>query len=302
MKSNFRISTQDHVVNTCKFNISGDKIITGNNNGYILIWDVISKRNLPLLMIRPHEKDILTINYLTDNKFISGGKDSLLKIIEISESEMIYYNYFGEHSDHISKSAIIDSNNFITYSIDKKIKIFDIRCQNNNLKIQKLPILNNEYINFDTNNEIFQHDNNLLLNFNNTKLNNIHSLEFHPLNKNLLLVSGSDPIIRLFDLRNINEKKFIGNNLSLKYNKDIEITSSSFNYDGTLIASSILGYGIEILKTTFMKSLEIENIKEKKKKNFNNLKKKKKLLKLLKKKNIFFIILILIYFLKIISV
>ena len=302
MTNTLKLEGHKGCINTCNFNPIGDNLITGCDDGSTWVWDITNRLKEPIIYLKPHKTNVFTTNFLSSNVFISGGNDSTVQVIYLTESE-VKSRIFHEH--HIKKvlcSFVIDSNTFVTCAADQTIRLFDIRCSYNNTNFINLPFLIKNDFNYNGHEQLtndlikynlkFQGEGggsnlplensicneSLLINYEKNKI--LYYMDVDPLNKKRFLTSSNDGTIRIFDLRNISNSLLskcphVGFSLRERYQNEVEITGASFNEDGSKIAASVLGGSIHVFDTSNAKILN--NFKNKKNKeitfdlnNFNN--------------------------------
>lgn len=263
-------------INTCSFNQYGDRLITGCDDGSIFFWNIETRKQYPILRIRPHISNIFTTNFLTNNKIISGGNDGNVNLIEINQnSEIICTKYKNHHTRKVLSSYIIDENVFVTCGYDCSIRLFDIRQNYSNSEITNLQSLTEADFDYDNveemltetflQNKIYppsdgggsydipQYDNkeSLLVQVANEEENELFSLDGYPNDRKQFICSTQGNIL-WYDLRNImcgNKNQTIGFNVSNEDETIQCVSGVSFNESGTRIAANVFGEGVLIFDT-----------------------------------------------------
>jgi WD40 repeat protein len=70
-------------INTCSFNPYGDFELTGCDDGSVWLWDISNRCPAPKWRFRPHRTNVFTTNFLTGTRFLSGGNDATVQVIEV---------------------------------------------------------------------------------------------------------------------------------------------------------------------------------------------------------------------------
>ena len=262
-------------INTCSFNPYGDSELTGCDDGSVWLWDIGNRNTAPKAMLSPHITNVFTTNFLTGNRFISGGNDSTVQVIEIAEGKATTTIYKNHHIRKVLCSFVIDENTFATCSHDRTVRLFDIRTQYTNQTIKELPLLTAADFNYDgqeklirdlelhnirgqnegggviTRNPITTDNGSLLLDLRDLPDADFYTLDIHPIDRKRFITSGSDGTVRMFDLRQIKQHKpqKIGFGFNHHYNSQKSVTGATFDATGERIAATVIGGNIHVLDT-----------------------------------------------------
>lgn len=262
-------------INTCSFNPYGNYELTGCDDGCVWLWDIGNRNPNPKIQLSPHHTNVFTTNFLTGNRFISGGNDATVQCIEISEGRATTTKYFNHHIRKVLCSFVIDENTFATCSHDSTIRLFDIRTQYKNQKVEELPFMTPSDFTYAGHEKLMRDlqtyhlkpqnmggglestqgvniDNgSLLLDLSNFRNSEFYTMDLHPIDRKRFITSGSDGTVRLFDLRMIKQQKpqNIGFGFNQFYKRKMNVTGSAFDATGERIAASVLGGSIHVLDT-----------------------------------------------------
>lgn len=263
-------------INTCSFNPYGDFELTGCDDGSVWLWDIGNRNLAPKAMLSPHITNVFTTNFLTGNRFISGGNDATVQVIEIAEGKATTTIYENHHTRKVLCSFVIDENTFATCSHDRTVRLFDIRTQYTNQAIKDLPLLTAADFNYDGQEKLIldleRHnlrgqnegggkytksstptDNgSLLLDLRDLPDADFYTMDIHPIDRKRFITSGSDGTVRMFDLRMIKQHKpqNIGFGFNQHYNSQKSVTGAAFDATGERIAATVIGGNIHVLETS----------------------------------------------------
>ncbi|EAX89603.1 hypothetical protein TVAG_361460 [Trichomonas vaginalis G3] len=252
-------------VPTASINSYGDKLITSCDLGFILLWDIGTRLSKPQSIIKPNCQRILTTNFLSSNKFIAGGNDATVQLIELNQTGIVSTLYENHHKGKVISSIIIDPNTFITCSDDNSLHLFDIRQNYPSSSFIDVPLVPESYIDvvrkevesrkdpptvipkITPNQEI--HTESLLLNYSEGDPH-ILSMDVHPIDKKRFAVSRDDGTIILLDLRKMDPSKQYGFSVREAYNKQVGISHLAFDEYGERIAASVHGGSVHLFETS----------------------------------------------------
>jgi WD40 repeat protein len=264
-------------INTCSFNPYGDLQLTGCDDGSVWLWDIGSRAEDPKMRFQPHLSNVFTTNFLTGNRFLSGGNDASVQVIEVLPDGTAQTTRYDKH--HIRKvhsSFVIDESTFVTCSHDCTVRIFDIRTGYRNQITRPLPVLTGDDFNYEAHVKLTQDivenglqgqheggglsrpvspaeidDGTLLLDFKSRRGAGFYQIDVHPLDRKRFLTTGCDGTVRLFDMRMIRRGN-IGNagfSVNAHYGEQMKVTGATFSDTGDRIAASVIGGNIHVLDT-----------------------------------------------------
>lgn len=264
-------------INTCAFNPYGDKLITGCDDGCVWLWNLDDEVIKPTIKLRPHISNVFTTNFLTSNKFISGGNDSNVNVIEIREAGAVATVFLDHHIRKVPSSFVMDSNTFVTCSYDSTVRLFDVRQSYSSCVVKDLPFLDEndrDFIRYRINgygaltedlrvNGIMGQDKGggykqehiscnetLLLDYSKQE-NILFSMRVYPNDTKSFAISGSDGCIRMFDLRNITNPDVTKiDHVGWSVYAGSRITGIAFNQSGDKIAGTVADDGIYIFNVS----------------------------------------------------
>ena len=261
-------------INTCSFNPLGDLELTGCDDGCVWLWDIGNRMEKPKLMLRPHKTNVFTTNFLSGNRFLSGGNDATVQVAEILPDGRAMSTVYHEH--HIRKvmcSFVIDESTFATCSYDRTVRLFDTRTKYTNQRQIELPALTDADLDYngmrklseDLNEYNIQSqsiggglcgpppcpvdDASLLIDFRQKDSAELFTMDAHPIDRKRFITSGNDGTVRLFDLRNL-RKGIVGDRgfcVNHKYGTQMNVTGAVFDETGQRIAATVIGGNIHVL-------------------------------------------------------
>jgi WD repeat-containing protein 42A len=269
-------------INTCSFNPYGDYELTGCDDGCVWLWNIGNRVPTPQVMLAPHKTNVFTTNFLTGSRFISGGNDATVQVIEIANDGSARATRFANH--HIRKvlcSFVIDENTFATCSYDHTVRLFDIRTPYRLQESIDLPILTAADMNYNGQDrlgydlehygirgqdegggheaEVFDvDDSSLLLDFRGRGNSQLYTMDIHPIDRKRFITSGSDGTVRLFDMRMIRQRVAEEHGFSIvqRYGSQRDVTGAAFDEFGLRIAATVLQGNIHVLKTEDFQELQ----------------------------------------------
>lgn len=275
MSNAMTLSGHRGCINTCSFNPYGDYELTGCDDGSVWLWDIGNRNTAPKAMLSPHITNVFTTNFLTGNRFISGGNDATVQVIEIAEGKATTTIYENHHTRKVLCSFVIDENTFATCSHDRTVRLFDIRTQYTNQTVKELPLLTSADFNYDgqeklirdlsrnnirgqnegggkiTKNTVPTDNGSLLLDLRDLPDADFYTMDIHPIDRKRFITSGSDGTVRMFDLRMIKQHKpqNVGFGFNHHYNSQKSVTGATFDFTGERIAATVIGGNIHVLDT-----------------------------------------------------
>eukprot|EP01114_Cavostelium_apophysatum_P010368 TRINITY_DN2400_c0_g1_i1.p2 TRINITY_DN2400_c0_g1~~TRINITY_DN2400_c0_g1_i1.p2 ORF type:complete len:692 (-),score=192.97 TRINITY_DN2400_c0_g1_i1:2965-5040(-) len=171
-------------VNTVQWNESGTMLITGSDDCRLNIWSGPPSYKLRKSLHTGHHRNIFSgvfVPYTGDKKIVSCGLDGEVRLGDIDTEEftllsshhhMVYRIYFTPKSD----------TTFLTTHQDGYVRLYDLRQKSRGEQSTIVRLKNGRrHISANT-------------------------LSYSPLNPNHFIVGGSDPFVRLVDLRLIKEE------------------------------------------------------------------------------------------------
>lgn len=272
-------------INTCSFNPLGDLELTGCDDGCVWLWDVGNRMQKPKLMLRPHKTNVFTTNFLSGNRFISGGNDATVQVAEILPDGRTMSTVYHEH--HIRKvmcSFVIDEFTFATCSYDRTVRLFDTRTKYTNQRLVELPALTDADLAYNGMDRLSQDlneyniqsqsiggglcvrppcpvdDASLLIDFREKESAELFNMDVHPIDRKRFITSGNDGTVRLFDLRNL-RKGIVGDRgfcVNHKYGMPMNVTGAAFDATGSRIAATVIGGNIHVLDAN--QSVELSSL------------------------------------------
>lgn len=261
-------------INTCSFNPYGDRELTGCDDGCVWLWDIGDRLEQPKLRLRPHTTNVFTTNFLSGNRFLSGGNDATVQVAEIRPDGRTMSTVYHEH--HIRKvmcSFVIDEFTFATCSYDRTVRLFDTRMAYTNQRLIDLPTLTDADLDYNGMRRLSEDLNqynirpqshgggltteppcavdnaSLLIDFRSKQSAELFTMDAHPIDRKRFITSGNDGTVRLFDLRNI-RKGIIGDSgfcVNHKYRAPMNVTGAVYSDDGNRIAATVIGGAIHVL-------------------------------------------------------
>lgn len=275
-------------INTCSFNPSGEFQLTGCDDGTVYMWDIGHRNPTPKLMIGPHHTNVFTTNFLSRNKFVSGANDAVVCVTEIAEGRAYATKYTDHHIRKVHSSFVIDENTFATCSMDRTVRLFDIRQHyKDQPQPEELKMLTSEDTNYNGMQKLHDdmiryklqsqsegggsylprtkpvNDETLLLDFRKDIGSRLFQMDVHPIDRKQFLTTTDDGSVSIFDMRALssykpNEVPKVGFNLNYHYGHHVEVTGATFNKTGDRIAATVIGGKIHVLDTAL--STEITSI------------------------------------------
>jgi WD40 repeat protein len=250
-------------------------VLTGCDDGSVWVWDIGNRLPTPKFMLQHHRSNLFTTNFLTGTRFISGGNDASVQVVEIhNDGRVTAIQYIKHHIRKVHSSFVVDENIFATCAHDRTVRLFDIRTPYRNQNMTEIPLLSLEdfnYIGYDRlchdlhtyriraqgdgggpidpidPSEI--DDTSLLINFKSRRGAELCQMDVHPVDRRRFLTCGCDGTVRLFDLRVIRSGS-IGNSgfsVNAHYGQEMIISGAVYDPTGDRIAATVLGGGIHIL-------------------------------------------------------
>lgn len=271
-------------VNTICFDETGNKLVSGCNNGKVFVWDLSKANSLKL----QREFDfgsttsIYTTNFMpkSDSDIIlSGGDDRKISLSRVSSNSC--FKQFNCHRSSVWKVEVEKNNpyTFLSASEDSTVRFFDLRenhqCGSFDTRCQ------NVLVDLKKEDKRLYNGNGISITTFSTLHIEIYSLALNPVNSNYFVIGGNDPVVRLFDRRMLSTSstnpnksspvhKWIPVDILTQSRENTNahyITGLNWNHDGSKIAVSYSGNQIFILDSKISK---IENALRK------NTKKKRK--------------------------
>ena len=256
-------------INTCSFNPYGEYELTGCDDGCVWLWDIGTRQKTPKIMLRPHITNVFTTNFLSSNRFISGGNDATIQCITIAEDRAITTSFISHHTKKVLCSFVIDENTFVTCSHDRTIRLFDIRKSYPGAESRPLPLLSEEDFNYNgakrlrddlISNKIRSqgeggglytptpdYPDSILIDLRKSPdCPEFYDMAVNPINKKQFLATASDGTVRLFDLRHIDGPP-VGFSFSAHYRSRMNVTGVAYDETATKIAATIIGGSIHVL-------------------------------------------------------
>ncbi len=299
------VEGHDGCVNAINFNEQGDLLITGSDDSTVKIWSLVDSISKPkcIQTLRGHSTNVFAVNFLphqSNKKAISGGNDGDVRYFDIEKQVA---TVFGHHHRKVLKMSVnpVMPDTFLTASADGTCRLFDIRGSYSKSRTEKFsdfsqsradavdvfpqalgggkaniaPIDNSTtdahslLVNFDKDRVIQRRRRALFGEDPEQSHTTLYSVDVHPLNGHLFIVSSSDGNVRLFDLRRIDKQSpesyvNIFRNVDLKPGDQYEATGCSFSVNGNEIVSTQLSDHVYVFDTN--KNYEKEyhvNYKEK---------------------------------------
>ncbi|KAH0785084.1 WD40 repeat-containing protein [Histomonas meleagridis] len=259
-------------INTCSFNPYGNFELTGCDDGSVWLWDIGNHQSKPKIRLIPHKTNVFTTNFLSETRFISGGNDASVQVIELADGRAVSTKYSNHHTRKVLCSFVVDEHTFATCS-QKTVRLFDTRIQYTGQSQHNLDFLTEADFDYDgqqklyddlTNNHIRpQSDgggcylpsttptdpNSILLDFTNNPNMEFFTMDIHPIDRKRFIASCGDGTVRMFDLRMIRQNKpqQIGFEFNKHYGRIMSVTGATFNETGDRIAATIIGGNIHVL-------------------------------------------------------
>ncbi|KAI5959747.1 uncharacterized protein KGF55_004979 [Candida pseudojiufengensis] len=219
--SNFKVSSkwkQNSESNTIEISPDGKTILSFNRDGIIHGYNL---DNDNVLDYKYHKQVGYTLNWIDDEKFLSGSNDSQIALWQRNKPSTPI-QLFKTHHGAVNGISSSDKNIFGSVSDDSTTQLFDLRSST---------------------------DTNPIINVENNFIQN--AIKFHPNIKNLYATGGKDSVINLYDLRNYKTpfRKLFGHNDSIKqiewdWNNPSTIVSSGLD-------SRIIFWNLENLDEDF---------------------------------------------------
>jgi WD40 repeat protein len=261
-------------INTCSFNPYGDRQLTGCDDGCVYLWDIGSRNPLPVAMLAPHHTNVFTTNFLTSSRFISGGNDATVQVVDLAEGRALSTVYPNHHLRKVLCSFVIDDSTFATCSYDQTIRLFDVRTRYPSQRVRALPLLTPADVTHDAiailDRDLQRHylrsqsegggsilpvravdDSSLLVSLQSRRdESQLYTMDIHPIDRKQFITSGSDGCVRMFDLRMIQRsaRSNLGFPLTPRYGR-CDVTGAAFDETGARIAATVLEGQIHVFRT-----------------------------------------------------
>eukprot|EP00698_Gefionella_okellyi_P010734 TRINITY_DN2803_c0_g2_i1.p1 TRINITY_DN2803_c0_g2~~TRINITY_DN2803_c0_g2_i1.p1 ORF type:complete len:548 (+),score=82.56 TRINITY_DN2803_c0_g2_i1:204-1847(+) len=252
-------------VNTINFNASGDRIITGSDDGTVKIWSTATRDCLQTL--RGHNTNVFAANFLyhLDQFVVSGGNDSDVRFYDTTTEVATVYQHHKNKVLRISTSSF-HPHVFMSCSADGTVRQFDIRQSYANSRQHAFSdavvterILPQGYGGGRAGASQADDHGSLILNYklapwSHERGHSLYSVDCHPTDEHLFLVASQDGNVRLFDRRKIighscDSYVNIYRNIDLSMGPRIEATGAVFSRDGTKIACTLLCDNVYVFDT-----------------------------------------------------
>ena len=222
----------------------GKIILTGDENGKILIHEIVTKN-----LIRKYSAHNLSVTSIDIDsslvKFISSSRDCSFKYFDMINEKPIK-DYKKSHNDSIMVNKFFDQNLILTGSHDKTLKLWDLRNNlispelifNNSDKIcDDIEIINDNYFCATADNNIILYDirKTNQINFVNPVKNTISKITKAKNNTRLFLLSPGETFVTVLDISDLSLRPLFNINLKEKvYAFDIDDNLEYFvvGYDG----------------------------------------------------------------------
>ncbi|MEA5553645.1 NB-ARC domain-containing protein [Anabaena cylindrica UHCC 0172] len=187
------------------FSPNGSKIASGGEDCVFRIWNVIENNNKPIQELEKHKRLLRTITFSYDGSLVATGSYDGSVIIWDTNSWEVKNQLKEENEKNISYRVI--STDFsrdnqklaVSYYDENKVRVWDV----NTWKL--IHVISN-----------FRE--------------RVRDVVFHPIRSNILLISGEDKNITVYDLENQD------NNFLLEGHTE-PVWSLSFSHDGKILAS-----------------------------------------------------------------
>ena len=218
---------------------------------------------------KPHITNVFTTNFLSSNKFISGGNDATIQCITIAEGRAITTSFTKHHTKKVLCSFVIDENTFVTCSHDRTIRLFDIRKSYPGAESLPLQLLSKEDFNYNganrlrddlishnlrsqgegggTYGQVIDFPDSVLIDLRKSPdCPEFYDMAVNPIYKKQFLATASDGTVRLFDLRNIDGPP-VGFSFSSHYRSRMSVTGVAYDETASKIAATVIGGSIHVL-------------------------------------------------------
>jgi WD40 repeat protein len=262
-------------INTCSFNPYGELELTGCDDGCVWLWDIGGRLATPRVMLRPHLTNVFTTNFLTSTRFLSGGNDATVQVVEITNDGRARATCYRHH--HIRKvhsSFVVDESTFVTCSHDSTVRLFDVRIPYRNQELITLDLLTPADLEYAGHARLSRDlhingllpqnmggglvrapapgqvdDGSLLLDFCNEPDGELFRMDVHPIDRKRFLTCGQDGTVRLFDMRAIRRRtqSRTGFSVNLHYRGVTGVTGAAFDMTGDRIAATVIEGSIHVL-------------------------------------------------------
>ncbi len=103
-------------------NASGNKILSGSNNGSIQIWN--SETSECINTIDAHSKTITNIELLSNERLISCSHDKTIKLFDLNTLNFI--KTFIGHEDSILGIEKLSDDTIVSCSLDETIRVWNL--------------------------------------------------------------------------------------------------------------------------------------------------------------------------------
>ncbi|MES1919638.1 hypothetical protein MHBO_001434, partial [Bonamia ostreae] len=231
MTNVFNIYGHNGCVNCIKWSHDGSLLISGSDDGTLKIWDM-TKNSLKSNghstncknTLNGHISNVFSVEMqpakpLSAAKIISGGNDSTLRIFDLKTGTNLHIlRQFQKKICSISAPKTC-FNTFIASSADGTVRHYDMRekferCNENIGENKSNRILPQIFGGGFAQENQFKSIKNLLLDFSTDERNRygVHSVDIHPLNASIFVVSIANGNSYLYDMRKISNtplKSFI---------------------------------------------------------------------------------------------
>ena len=113
----------------CLIVLSDSLVASGDNNGFIKIWNTNTKKCEKIL--EGHKKAVCCLERLNDNKLASGSADYSIKIWDYSKEEMCISTLNGEdgHFGFVRCLLFIPNDKLASGSFDNSVKLWNIQTK-----------------------------------------------------------------------------------------------------------------------------------------------------------------------------
>jgi WD40 repeat protein len=276
MSEALRLTGHRGCVNTCSFNPYGNMQLTGCDDGCVWLWDIGKRAQTPILRLRPHVTNVFTTNFLSGNRFLSGGNDASVHVMEVSNDGRVHdTTYANHHLRKVLSSFVIDENTFSTCSHDCTVRLFDIRTSYRCQSHAEIPVLTEGDFDYNAHerlgHDLYAHNiasqgagggssvradsepdgASLLLDFQHEIDAELYTMDVHPIDRKIFITSGSDGTVRLFDMRMIRRGTpgGLGFSVNPRYRRTMSVTGAAFDDRGERIAATVIDGNIHVLQT-----------------------------------------------------
>jgi len=195
LKLSFKLEAHSGCVNTLQWNRSGDLLLSGSDDCTLKIWDM-NKRELLREVAPGHHSNIFCAHFLPysdDMQVISCAADGKIIYTDLTDAKETKHT-FKCHRNMVYKLALdpLHSRLFFSCGEDGTVRHFDLReghihkCGEQDCANIAIDLSNGDQFGFQ-------------------RKIGINSFSINPFNPNLLVLGGSDPIVRIFDRRKFSE-------------------------------------------------------------------------------------------------